>query len=149
MVTYKYVIAYMLIGSIASSAQAAILRNINGTVMVNSGDGFFEVSGAATVNNGDRVLVRGKGSAQIDYGDDCVAEVLSNRSALVSSSKSCEGSSDYSTLINSTGSLKDAPAVYPTKEGVDSQLYVVGGLVVAAGVAAIAFQGSDDKPASP
>ena len=147
--TYKYVIAYMLIGSIASSAQAAILRNINGTVMVNRGDGFFEVSGVATVNSGDSVLVRGKGGVQIDYGDDCVVEVLSNQSALVSSSKSCEESSAYSTLINSTGSLKDAPAVYPTEEGVDSQLHVVGGLVVAAGVAAIAFQRSDDKPASP
>ena len=145
----KYIIAALLIAAITPKAQAAMLTNISGTVLVNRGEGFLEVSGVAAVKQGDRVLVRGKGHARIDYGDGCTAEIRANQSTVVSSPKNCEKIPLYSASTNSGVSLKDTPAVYPTEEGGEQQVHFIGGLVVVAGAAVIALHDNADKPASP
>lgn len=133
----------------SSNVHAALLANISGTVMVNKGEGFWEVSGPTVVNAGDRILVRGKGGAQIDYGNGCIVKVSANQSLVVSSASACEEKALYTA--SSGGSLKDPPGAIPVESVADNRVLVVGGLVVAAGAATvIAVGGRDnDKPASP
>jgi hypothetical protein len=133
-----------------SSAQAALLTNVDGTVMVNKGEGFWQVSGITVVNAGDRVLVRGEGGAQIDYGDGCITKVGANQGAVVTSDPRCDEVALFSNTETS-GSLKDVPGAAPA-EAVDDRTLVIGGLIVAGGAAAAIIALSDDdkdKPASP
>jgi hypothetical protein len=136
-----------------SSAQAALLTNMSGTVMLNRGEGFWEVNAPTVVKPGDRVLVRGEGGAIIDYGKGCVLQVPSHGSAVVTSKPDCETGMIGTTSSISGSSLKDAPAVAPMEEGLDRQVLIVGGLVAAGGAAAAvaAFDDGDGggKPASP
>src|SRR5665648_353678 len=85
----KLIFAVVSTFVIASGAQAARLTDIEGTVLVNTGEGFQEVIGKTTVSAGDRVLVRGKGAAQIDYGAGCVTKVLDNQTVVVASKPTC------------------------------------------------------------
>ncbi len=77
---------------LASSTQAALLTHVEGTVMVNKGEGFWKVARSTMVSAGDRVLVRGKGGAQIDYGDGCIMRVSSNQTIMVKAERVCDSS---------------------------------------------------------
>jgi hypothetical protein len=136
---------------IASGAHAAVLTNISGNVMLNRGDGFWEVTAPTVVNPGDRVLVRGEGGGAIDYGNGCVMPVPANASVIVASAPNCETGTLDSTSSISGVSLKDSPSMAPVEEGYDQQVLIVGGIVAVGGAAAItAFSdGGDGKPASP
>jgi hypothetical protein len=137
----------------ASGAQAALLTNMSGTIMLNRGDGFLEVKAPTVVKPGDRVLVRGEGGAVIDYGKGCVLQVPSHGSAVVTSKPDCETGMIGTTSSISGSSLKDVPAVAPIEEGLDRQMLIVGGLVAAGGAAAAVAVfddgNGDGKPASP
>lgn len=135
-----------------SSAEAALLTNMSGTVMLNRGDGFFEINAPTTVKPGDRILVRGEGGVMIDYGEGCVMRVPAYGSTVVKSKPKCETEAIGTTSSISGSSFKDAPVVAPVEAGLDREMLVVGGLVVAGGAAAVAaFEDGDggSRPASP
>ena len=144
---------------LASSANAALLISVEGAVMVNKGEGFVDVGDVAEVKPGDRVLVRGEGSAQIDYGDGCVVEVSDNQSVVIAEKSTCTQGTLHSTTASSgptpitpgrTGSLKDAPAE-PVQQPEDHSLLLLGGIAaVGVGIGVCCGGGGGgDKPASP
>lgn len=152
----KLLIAAIYLGVVTSNAEAALLLQKEGAVLVNKGKGFSEVTGIEEVNPGDRVLVRGEGHAQIDYGDGCLVEVASNQTAVVSATSAeanCDKSALYSASSTSassaTGSLKDRPTEIKPQAAFDDNAFLLGGLVVAAGTAVAISVNDKDKPASP
>jgi hypothetical protein len=150
----KLCLATACIAFVASSAQAALVINAGGTVLLNQGKGFSEVATITEVHAGDRILVRGEGRAQIDYGDGCLVELSANQSAVVSASSGCAESALYSTSSTSaspaSGSLKDTPAAVAPQTTDTNDGLIIGGLVIAGG-AAVALGGDHDssKPTSP
>jgi hypothetical protein len=131
---------------IASGAQAARLTEVNGTVLVNAGEGFREASGKTSVSPGDRVLIRGKGAAQIDYGAGCIERVLANQTVIVASKPICN--STPATPMRNPAAVKQASI--PFNHGLEDQsIFIVGGLiVVSSAAAAIAANGNDNKALS-
>lgn len=132
--------------AIASGAQAARLTEVNGTVLVNAGEGFREASGRTSVSPGDRVLIRGKGAAQIDYGAGCIERVLANQTVIVASQPICN--STPATPMRNPAAVKQTSI--PFNQGVaDQSIFIVGGLiVVSSAAAAIAANGNDNKAQS-
>jgi hypothetical protein len=145
----KHIVAAIITAVVTSHAQGAVLKSISGTVMLNKGDGFRSVSDVTPVSEGDRVLVRGRGSAQIEYGEGCSVQISANQSAVVLPSHACNKSSTHSLSTNSAVSLKDTPASINSEETSDYQLYVAGGVLFTAGAVATAIEVGKDKPASP
>jgi hypothetical protein len=142
---------------IAGSSQAALLRNVEGKVLLNKGDGFWEVFGKTPVTAGDRVLVRGKGSAEIDYGEGCVSKVSANETAIVAQKKSCNRQTPVPMPARQMASLKDTGPMASLKDigpialppslndsSPDGHAIVIGGLVVAGGLAAAAALDGDE-----
>lgn len=132
--------------AIASGAQAARLTEVNGTVLVNAGEGFREASGRTSVSPGDRVLIRGKGTAQIDYGSGCIERVAANQTVIVASKPICN--STPANPVRNPGAVKQASK--PFNDGVAEQgILIVGGLiVVSSAAAAVVANGSDNKAQS-
>ena len=140
---------------IASSAQAARLIDVEGTVLVNMGEGFQEVIGRTTVSPGDRVLVRGKGRAQIDYGAGCVTKVLDNQTVVVASKPTCNvtpmpSPRKFASLRELPAFPSHSPVPKPFNDGhADQRILIVGGLVVVGNaIAAIVTTGDDNKDRS-
>lgn len=130
---------------IASNAQAARLTDIEGTVLVNTGEGFQEVAGKTVVSAGDRVLVRGKGGAQIDYGSGCMIKVLANQTVVVAAGPTCTAPTPSPKKF---ASLKESPAApyspapQPLNDGQsDNRILIVGGLIVVGSTAAVLVSG--------
>jgi hypothetical protein len=149
-----FCVATLALGAV-SGAQAALLVPVEGTVLVNRGDGFVQAPEITEVKAGDRVLVRGEGQAQIDYGDGCLIEVKANHSAVVGDTSGCDKAALYSTSSTSgapatTGSLKDRPIALAPQQpvGPDMERLIMGGLLIAGGTAAI-ISNDDKRPASP
>ncbi len=119
----------------ASGAEAALLTNIQGAVMVNRGAGFSPAGNVAEVAPGDRVRA-GQGSADIVYENGCSVKVGPGQMAVV-----------LAAAPNCQGGLKDGAA---EETGVSTGTLVIGGLVVAGGIGAgIALSQNNGKPASP
>jgi hypothetical protein len=144
----KLIAAIVSTSMIVSSAQAARLTEIQGTVLVNTGDGFWEVKGAATVSAGDRVLVRGKGGAHIDYGSGCIVRVSANQTVVVASQPTCKPVVAASAVRKEPVSLKDplAPPPPPLNEGISEQhVLIVGGLLLIGTATAAMAAAADGK----
>lgn len=60
---------------LACAANAATVEVLSGSVSVNKGKGYQQVSGIFEVNPGDRVLVEAAGNANIVYSDGCFIKV--------------------------------------------------------------------------
>ncbi len=141
-------LAVVITCTIASAAHAARLTEVDGNVLVNKGEGFLEVNGATAVSAGDRILVRGKGTAKIDYGDGCVKKISANQTAVVTSKPVCDPApvvAQKQPVPKLAGSLKEAPATPGVIESVpDHHIATIGGIVaVATGALLIASQGGD------
>lgn len=145
----KPIIAVAFIFVIASGAQAARLTDIEGTVLVNTGEGFREVVGKAVVSAGDRVLVRGKGGARIDYGAGCVTKVQANQTVVIAAEPTCPAARPTVSL-KETAPVKEVPAPPPFNDGLAEQrILIVGGLVVVgSAAAAIVSKGEANKAGS-
>ena len=106
----------------ASSVEAVMLSNAEGTVSVNRGGGFQPASSGTTISSGDRVRVGSGGSVNIVYANGCSTRVGSSQVAVVlATPPSCQAAR-----------LKD------------------GGLVVGAGVGiAVALSNNDNNQVSP
>lgn len=138
---FKKSIAIAFSSFLAMPAQAALLTDIQGKILVNQGDGFLTVSSPTELKAGDRVLVRTKSSAKLLYGVDCTETLQANRTYVVPNETICHS--------QEIGSLKDAPHVAmpaPAEGGMGPLL--IGGLFVT-GISIAALADDDDHPASP
>jgi hypothetical protein len=75
--------------AMTSPSFAADVVPIEGTPLVNSGNGFRPVAGATGLAPGDRVMVSPGGSAKIVYSDKCVVAVLPGRVVAVTPDPPC------------------------------------------------------------
>jgi hypothetical protein len=112
----------------ALPAAAASVNVKSGSAFIDRGSGYTEVRGATNGNPGDSVMVLAGGSAEIVYGDGCRQPVDVGAVVTIGQASPCGAA---------TGGYAD-------------HTLIIGGLVVAGGVAAaIALSGNDDsRPAS-
>ena len=109
-----------------SSANAALLTSIQGSVFLNRGEGFQPASGPAQIAPGSRVHAE-QGSAEIVYENGCAVKVDAGQTvAVLFNPPSCQ-----------TGGISDSTLIYAG-----------GALLVAGGVTA-AVLSQNQKPASP
>jgi hypothetical protein len=143
------ILAVVFTCTIAPAIQAARLTEVEGNVLVNKGDGFWEVNNATPVSAGDRVLVRGKGTAKIDYGNGCVKKISANQTTVVTSKPVCDPApvaAQKQPVAKAAVSLKETPAAAAAiGTGVpDNHLAIFGGVMAAAtGAVLLASQGGD------
>jgi hypothetical protein len=101
--------------SLDSSAIAATLDSVQGTVQVNSGAGFHKVAGAAQVAPGASIMADPGSSAQILYSDGCRIPVRPGSVAVVAPISPCAqgqaGPGEGPPTDNTTYSLLAAGAV--------------------------------------
>ncbi len=110
-------------GFFCPAAFAATVQDISGPVLANEGVGFKRVAGTRPVAPGTRLIANPGGSATIVYDNGCIERVEPGVVVTVKPAGACE-----------------APSATP---------YILGAVVVGAGVA-LAIGGKDDKkPASP
>jgi hypothetical protein len=79
-------LAYFIVATsfaLGTSAFAATVTPIEGTVQVNTGTGFRPVSGAAEVAPGASVMVSPKGRGEIRYSDGCKTTVRPGSVAVI------------------------------------------------------------------
>jgi hypothetical protein len=117
---------------LATSAEAAMLTNVEGAVSVNRGDGFRPTDGGSVVP-GDRIRT-GMGSASVVYENGCSMRVGPNQTvAVLASAPTC------------TGGLKDAEPQAPGFPPI-----LLGGLVVGGAVGlAVALTDNHNHSHSP
>ncbi len=119
----------------ASSAEAALLTNVQGTVTVNRGDGYSPAGAGSVILPGDRVRA-GEGSADIVYENGCTMRVGPGQTSIVLyAAPDCNGGS------------KDAAV----DTGISTGTLLIGGVLVVGGAVAggIALSQTSSKPASP
>lgn len=111
----------LMSGLLLTAVQAAQL-NVEGTVLVNKGDGFRPVPSGTEVNAGDRVRVV-QGSARIVYANCYAVSLQTGQMALVLSNPPAGNCG----LLSTGGSLKDVPVD-------NTYLFVGGALAVGGGI---------------
>ena len=129
----------------AGSAKAETsLRQIDGTVLVNKGLGYKPASGATPLAPGDRILITGKSSANLNYGRSCSIPV---RSGLYTISKTSPCKVKAADLPVRTEPLAPEPViVQPTSSGFDlGTAALIGGAGLALGVGIYLFNKNDGK----
>ncbi len=131
----KYFGAGLVLLASLQTSIAASLQNVEGSVLVNRGNGFEVVGSGTQVKPGDQVLVRSNGSATIVFNEACVTKLDAGSSTTVPAEVPC---------APPVGGLAGAAAPAATT-------MVIGAAVVAGGVAlAVGLGGNDSaKPASP
>ncbi len=123
---------------LATSAQAALLINVEGAVSINRGDGYRPVAeNGAPLVAGDRVR-SGLGSADIVYENGCSQKVGPNQTMIVlSPAPACNVG------------LKDGASV-SEGGGVSTEVVVLGGLVAGGAVGlGLALSNSTSHSVSP
>ncbi|MGO8953084.1 MAG: hypothetical protein ACLPWS_20465 [Rhodomicrobium sp.] len=115
-----------------ASVQAAYLANVDGTVLINRGNGFRPAWGGAEVGPGDRVRVE-NGAADIVYDNGCAVKLSPGQTmAVLSVPPVC---------------AKESSAA---SSGLSTESVVIGGLVIGSGVGlAVALTETKAAPASP
>jgi hypothetical protein len=131
----KLISASVMMALSFSSAEAAMLTNIQGAVSVDQGNGFKPVNAATELAAGTRIRAGG-GSADLVYGNGCSVRVASGEVVAV----------QYTPPTCYTGGgLKDGGPV-AVEPGPD--YYALGGVAIA-GAAIIAIAASQTSSASP
>ncbi len=133
-VKVRKTISIALIASLAAtSAQAALLTNVQGGVAVDRGYGFSPAGANSVIAPGVRVRT-GEGSADIVYENGCTVKVAPGQTVIVlGSPPPCREAAGASTVGVS-----------------DNALYLGGALAVGGGVAAaVLLSQSNSSPASP
>lgn len=122
--------AAFIVGMVATSAEGALLTNIQGAVFVNSGNGFIPVTAGTSVNPGARIRV-GAGAAEIFYENGCSQKVGSDQVVLVPSAPPCAGS------LKDGGDIAAAPAAseFALPDAVTAGALLAAGAGLAIGIA--------------
>ena len=135
----------------ASSVEAVMLANAEGTISVNRGDGFQPASTGTALSSGDRVRVGSGGSVNIVYGNGCSTRVGPSQVAVVlATPPSCQGArlKDGGLVVGAGVGIGDGVPAGPG--GIGTETLLAGGLVVGAGVGiAVALSNNDNNQVSP
>lgn len=114
-----------------ASASAATISVTQGSVSVNTGNGFRPVTGSATINPGDRIMIPPNGQATVVFNDGCSVQLSTAQTLIVPQASPCATAGQNNPLANAGG-------------------WIVGGAVVGGGILlATQLNNKDDKPASP
>ncbi len=138
-----FVSALLLSGQV----QAATLSGVQGSVMVNPGDGYYLTTGPTTLKPGDLVMLNPGGAAQLLFADGCHVPLQVGAVFTVGANSPCaaqfgQGQQPSETPSQATG-------------GFDTGTLLIGVAVVAGGVGlAVALSGGGSSggsstPASP
>jgi hypothetical protein len=120
----KLISCVVIASLIATGAEAAVLSNVQGSVIVNRGDGFQPAQGGTSIAPGDRVRVVA-GSAEILYENGCVVKIGQGQMvAVLHTPPACRGESSRVSTSSSSG---PSDMTY---------YYIGGGLLLAGGVGA-------------
>jgi hypothetical protein len=120
----KLISTLLIVPLIVTSAEAAVLANVHGSITVNRGDGFQPAQAGAPVAPGDRVRVN-EGSADILYDNGCAVKLGAGQMvAVLHTPPACNTAS--------SGGLKDGPSSSSSM----TYVYIGGGLLLAAGAGA-------------
>lgn len=65
----SFAVAVLAAGLVAGTADAAILTQVQGTVLVNAGSGFVPAGNGFAVEPGNQVMIQGPGQAVVDFGN--------------------------------------------------------------------------------
>lgn len=129
----KSVLVALSLAFLAGSAEAALLSDVDGNVMIKKGRSYRKASSATKLKPGDRVLVRGEGSARVTYGANCERIVGPNQTFVVPRGGNCgSGNGMQGDGRQGTG-LSDADK------------FVLGTLAIGGAF----LVGTGDNPASP
>ena len=111
-----------------TSAEAAVLTNIEGTILVDHGNGFKPVAGSALVVPGDRVHAA-NGATSVLYENNCSEKVGPNQTVLVlAEPPAC--------------SLKDGVIANDTTSDFTADVFTAGSLLAFGGGVAAALASS-------
>jgi hypothetical protein len=122
---------------LCSPSWSATVEVVKGGVLINRGEGFRPVTGAAEARSGDQVMASPDGSARIIYADGCPIPVNPGAVITVSAKSPCTAFAQRVT-----------PAGGAPEEGLGAA-GAVGSVVAAGVIAAILSLKDDDSPASP
>jgi hypothetical protein len=132
--TRSLVSAALIAALLTTSAQAAMLSNLDGAVSVNYGNGFQPASIGSSLSPGVRVRTGEGSAADIVYDNGCSKRVGPQQVAVVLSAPPSCG-----------GGLKDGAAVAPEEPFVSPLL--LGGVAVAGAVGlAVALTNNNNNP---
>ena len=122
---------------LAAGAQAALLTNIDGVILVNHGDGFRPVAEGAILGSGDRVRAEA-GSADVLYENGCSMRVTHKQTVVVL----------FAPPACGQGSLKDGvSAADGSAFGMPSEVIGAGVVLGGAGLAvALSSSGNNTVP---
>ena len=96
---------------LAASAQNVVpegalvqLTGVQGTVLVDRGTGFVQISQAGPLRFGDRVLVSDGGAAVLDYGGECTLPLAAPSMITVTETACSVGTQGEETAASASGS---------------------------------------------
>jgi len=104
----------MLADVSALEAPAAILKRIEGSVLVNKGETYRSAVEGMDLHVGDRIMIMENANAVLVYEDGCVAEFKQNQILIVRSRSTCDGGMAYT---RTKGPLYAAPLGGTTTTG--------------------------------
>ena len=150
-----YLTIALLAGVFASTfahavAPAAQLKQISGSVLLNTGETYKTANEGAPLYVGDRLMVMEGGSMVMVYQDGCVAEFRENQVITVKNTSTCAGGAAdvnarrplYAEPLGGSNSRYGTPAGAPETNRTGA--YVVGGIALV-GLGAALAPDSDDS----
>ncbi|MBS7539995.1 hypothetical protein [Ancylobacter lacus] len=123
--------AALVVAGVAQASAGASLVDVNGPVLVNTGNGFQQAS-ATSLKAGDRVLVRNGGKAVLSYEDGCRVDLNVGTAVTVANASPC---------VSSTAQIS-TPAI-PTS-------VIIGGMAAGGiGIGVAIAQSNDSSTSTP
>ncbi len=103
---------------------AAVLKRMQGSVLVNKGEVFRSVAEGAALRVGDRIMLLEGASATLVYDDGCVADFDQNQIITVREKSTCEGAMAF---------MKTKGPLYSSPLGVVGAASTAGGISLSTG----------------
>jgi len=131
-----------------SQVHAGSLSAVDGTAMINRGDGFKPLEAGAEIRPGDKVLMPKDGAGKVTFRDGCTVQLQPGQMLSMSATSPCAGGSNVAQL-NLRGRMGQSTTNNDDNNG--AIFWILGGAgVVGGAIAIIASQSDNDKkPASP
>jgi hypothetical protein len=122
---------------------AATVESIEGTVSINRGEGYHQITAPTQIKAGEFVMAGPGGSAEVVYYDGCSVKVQPGAVVTIAREPPCAAGS---MMRLGAGSLKDTPSDFIVEERPDfgRKKLLVAGLVVGGIIAAVLLLRDDD-----
>lgn len=151
-----YLVIALLGGSLATSfahavTPAAQLKQIRGSVLINTGETYKTANEGTHLFAGDRLMVMEGGSTVLVYRDGCVAEFKENQVITVKAASTCAGGAAdvnprrplYAEPLGGSASHDGTSAGAAASDRTGA--FVIGGIALAGLGAALGSSSSDDS----